>query len=100
MTNMYAVIFKAKINKRDKAYSEMAVKMRELAMDKYSCADFVSVTEGNLEISISYWSNMNDITSWKQNSEHLAAQELGASAWYSEYQVQVVEIIREYEKQL
>ena len=71
--------------------------MSKLAIEKYACSEFVSVTESDQEISISYWYNLSDITEWKQDAEHLAAQELGKSAWYSEYQVQVVEIIREYQ---
>jgi len=97
---MYAVIFKAKINKLDKSYCETAARMRELAIDKYGCSEFISVSEGEQEISISYWNNLNNITEWKQNSEHLVAQELGVSVWYKAYHVQIVEIIREYKKAL
>ena len=70
---MYAVIFKAKINRLDKAYYEMAVRMRELATGKYGCTEFVSVTEGEQEVAISYWKNLSDINEWKQNAEHLVA---------------------------
>jgi heme-degrading monooxygenase HmoA len=93
---MYAVIFKATINKLDDTYSKTAARMRELAMNEYGCSEFVSVTEGDHEISISYWKEQKDIIEWKKNSEHLATQELGKSKWYKYYQVQVVEIIREY----
>ncbi len=93
---MYAVIFRATINKLDEAYSEIASKMRELAMNEYGCLEFVSVTEGDQEVSISYWNEQKDIIEWKKNSEHLAAQELGKSEWYKSYHVQVVEVVREY----
>ena len=46
---MYAVIFKAEINRLDKSYSETALRMRELAINKYGCTEFIAVTEGNLE---------------------------------------------------
>ena len=95
---MYAVIFRAKIHKMDDAYSEMAVKMRDLAKQKYGCIEFTSVTEGTNEIAISYWQSLEQITQWKNDVNHVAAQELGCSKWYKEYQVQVVEIIREYKK--
>lgn len=95
---MYAVIFKAKINKLDKSYSETAQKMRELAINKYGCKEFTAVTEGTNEIAISYWENQEQIVKWKQDAEHLVAQELGRSTWYKSYKVEVVEIIREYEK--
>jgi len=51
---MYAVIFRATINKLDEAYSRTATRMRELAMKEYGCSEFISVTEGKQEISISY----------------------------------------------
>lgn len=93
---MYAVIFKATINKLDAAYSKTASRMRELAVNEYGCTEFLSVTEGDQEISISYWKEQKDIIDWRQNAEHMAAQELGKSKWYKFYQVQVVEIVREY----
>ena len=95
---MYAVIFRAEINKTDSAYSEMAAQMRDLAKNKYGCIEFTSVTEGTNEIAISYWQSLEQITLWKNDVNHMAAQELGRSKWYKKYQVQVVEIIREYKK--
>ncbi len=95
---MYAVIFRAKIKKRDDAYSKTAARMRELAENKYGCKEFTSVTERNDEIAISYWKNLEQVKSWRQDTEHLAAQAMGRSKWYSWYRVQVVEIVREYTK--
>jgi len=93
---MYAVIFKAKLAKLDEEYSRVASRMRELALKEYGCLEFSSVTEGDIEIAISYWKNQDQITSWKNDSEHILAQELGKSKWYESYKVQVVEVIREY----
>lgn len=93
---MYAVIFRAEINKLDEAYFEMAARMQELAKSKYGCKEFISISEGNVEIAISYWESKEQIQAWKENSEHLIAQKYGAAKWYSSYQVQIVEVIREY----
>jgi len=93
---MYAVIFKAEINQLDKSYSETALRMRDLATKKYGCSEFIAVTEGNHEIAISYWENQEQIVKWKQDAEHLVAQEQGRSTWYKSYKVEVVEVIREY----
>ena len=95
---MYAVIFRAEINQLDSRYSQMASQMRELAINKYGCTEFTSVTEGAQEIAISYWQNQEQIKQWKQDTKHLVAQKLGQSMWYKTYKVQVVEIIREYNK--
>lgn len=93
---MYAVIFNAEIKKLDKAYSEMTLQMKELAMGKYGCSEFITVTEGSHEIAISYWRDQEQIKKWKQDAEHLVAQDLGRSTWYKSYKIQIVEIIREY----
>ncbi len=93
---MYAVIFKAETNKLDSRYSEMALQMRELAINKYGCKEFISVTENNQEIAISYWNTLKEIEVWKKDKEHLKAQENGKNKWYKSYNVQVVEILREY----
>jgi len=95
---MYAVIFKAEINKTDKAYSTMAGRMRELAINEYGCIKFSSVTDGNNEIAISYWNSKEQIKEWKQNKEHLKAQELGKNKWYKTYSVEILEVINQYEK--
>ena len=95
---MYAVIFKAEINKIDSSYSAMAKRMRELAINEYGCIEFNSVTEGDNEIAISYWNTKEQIKEWKQNKEHLKAQELGKNKWYKNYSVEIVEVLNKYEK--
>ena len=92
---MYAVIFKATIKEFTPEYFEVTEKMRELAQ-RYGCVNFESVTEGDKEIAISYWDSTEQIQQWKQDPDHLKAQELGKTTWYKSYQVQVVEICREY----
>lgn len=93
---MYAVIFRAEINRLDQSYSDMAARMRDLAKNTYGCIEFTSVTEGNQEIAISYWRSEEQIIAWKQDPEHKLAQELGYSKWYKSYTVQVVKVEREY----
>lgn len=93
---MYAVIFKATVNAPTPEYHELARRMRDLARNRYGCAEFVSVTEGKQEIAISYWRSLEDIKKWKQDAEHLSAQALGRSQFYESYQVQIVEVLREY----
>ena len=94
---MYAVIFKAEISEIDEAYSQMASRMRELAINQYSCTGFTSCMEGDQEIAISYWPSKDAIRAWKKNAEHMHAQELGASNWYKSYTVQVVQILNQFQ---
>lgn len=94
---MYAVIFRAQINVLDAEYEKTAQRMRELALSEYGCLEFTSACEGNSEIAISYWHDLEAIRKWKQATEHLAAQALGRSRWYSSYEVQVTQVLRSYE---
>jgi heme-degrading monooxygenase HmoA len=93
---MYAVIFKAEIKELDEAYAVTARRMRELAINEYGCKEFAFCCEGNLEIAISYWESKEQIKAWRADPDHQKAQSLGKTRWYKKYQVQVVEILREY----
>jgi len=93
---MYAVIFRAEINKFDQSYTDMATRMQELAKSKYGCTEFTVLTEGNQEIAISYWESEEQILAWKQDPEHKLAQEMGRTKWYKSYKVQIVKVEREY----
>lgn len=93
---MYAVIFRARIKALDAEYEKTAQRMRDLALSEYGCLQFTSACEGGQEIAISYWPDLDTIKKWKQAAEHLVAQQLGRSKWYSCYQVQVVEVLRSY----
>jgi len=93
---VYAVIFKAKIKKLSTDYQQTATRMRELALTKYGCIEFVSSFENDTEIAISYWKNLEQIQHWKHDKEHMIAQEKGKFMWYESYTIQVTEILREY----
>ena len=93
---MYAVIFIATTAKTDSEYRQTAERMRQLAIEKYGCKEFTSVTQGDKEISISYWESEEQIRAWKSHPEHALAQQKGRSKWYRSYHVQVAEVIREY----
>ena len=93
---MYAVIFRAEVRELDAEYAVIAARMRDLAINEYGCVEFVACTEGNSEIAISYWESEEQIRQWKQNAEHLVAQQKGRAKWYKSYTVEVVEVVRAY----
>ena len=93
---MYAVIFTAKIKDLDDNYSKTAQMMREKAMSDYGCTAFNSTTEDENEIAVSYWPDLESIQAWKQDKNHLMAQQSGREVWYESYQVDVVKIERSY----
>jgi len=93
---LFAVIFRAKVALLDDQYSIMASEMRDLAIEKYGCLEFVATTEGEDEIAISYWPDEDSISRWKSDTKHIKAQKLGQSKWYKSYTVEVVELKRKY----
>jgi heme-degrading monooxygenase HmoA len=97
---MYAVIFRATVAQLDNEYFRMGEKMKNLAFSKYGCLDFVSVTEGNEEIAISYWENEQQIRDWKNDPEHRIAQQAGRDKWYQSYSVEICEVGRSYKNPL
>ena len=94
---MYVVIFRAKVAKLDADYQKAVARLRELAFTAFGCVDFVSMNEGDSELTLSYWRDEDSIRKWKAHSEHVLAQELGREKWYGSYSVQVAEIRREYQ---
>jgi heme-degrading monooxygenase HmoA len=97
---MFVVIFRAKVRSADSEYTEVAARMRELALGQFGCLEFTAVTEGSDEIALSYWPSETHIRAWKTHSEHVVAQQLGRARWYESYTVQVAEITREYRVEL
>jgi heme-degrading monooxygenase HmoA len=50
-------------------------------------------------ISIVEFDSVENLASWRNHPEHLAAQELGKRFYFSWYQIQVCQVIREYSHQ-
>lgn len=95
----YAVIFTSQRTEGDRGYSKMADRMVELAktMPGYLGVESVRDSTG-VGITVSYWKTEEDIRNWKQNAEHLRAQEAGKSIWYSEYALRIAKVERAYGK--
>ena len=92
----YAVIFTSLLSKKTKGYDQMAEIMETLANQQPGFIGIDSFKE-ELGITISYWSNLDDIKNWKANLDHLEAQKFGKEKWYSWYKVRICKVEREYE---
>lgn len=92
----YAVIFTSIISEETEGYAEMADKMVEIAreVDGFMGIDSAREEQG---ITISYWKNMEAISKWKNDSQHLMAQKLGKEKWYKHYSVRIAKVLKEYE---
>ncbi|WP_350293244.1 antibiotic biosynthesis monooxygenase [uncultured Croceitalea sp.] len=92
----YAVIFTNTRTPEDNGYEAMAQQMEKLARQQPGFLDFESARSG-LGIAISYWKTKEAISNWKENVDHLVAQECGRKEWYSWYKVRICLVEREYD---
>src|SRR5690349_4352216 len=89
----YAVIFTSLKRQGMDDYADMAEKMAKLASEQkgFLGMDSARNAEG-LGITTCYWETEEDILNWKQNEEHLLAQESGKTKWYEHYSLRVCQV--------
>tara|TARA_R110002012_G_scaffold322083_1_gene554912 strand:+ start:97484 stop:97792 length:309 start_codon:yes stop_codon:yes gene_type:complete len=92
----YAVIFTSTQTDHIEGYSEMAKKMELLAKQQPGFIGIESARDG-LGITVSYWDSLDAIKNWKQESDHVFAQQKGREEWYNWYHVRICKVEREYE---
>jgi heme-degrading monooxygenase HmoA len=92
----YAVVFTSTQTEQIEGYSEMATQMEELAKQQPGFIGIESARDG-LGITVSYWESLEAIKNWKQESEHIEAQQKGRGNWYNWYHVRICKVEREYE---
>lgn len=91
----YAVIFTSVKTENHEGYDEMASKMVTLAQQQEGFLG-VESARNEIGITVSYWKDLTSIKNWKQNLDHLEAQEKGINAWYKNYTVRIALVEREY----
>lgn len=91
----YAVIFTSIKVEAANNYADVANRMVELAAQQ---PGFIGVESARNEIGItvSYWESLEAIKNWKNNAEHLIAQQLGKDAFYQSYTTRICKVEREY----
>ena len=74
---------------------ELGTELHMIAKQQTGYLGIESARE-ELGITVSYWQDLESIRSWKQQSDHLMAQQLGRANWYKEYKVRVSKVERDY----
>jgi len=87
----YAVIFSSVRTEGDNGYAAMAGRMVELAAKQPGFLGLESARE-EIGITVSYWSDLESIKQWRNNSEHLRAQQLGREKWYAAYKIRISKV--------
>jgi len=98
MKTYYAVIFTSKRTDEDgEGYAKMAEVMDQLAQKQpgFLRVESARNAEGK-GITVSYWESLEAIQAWKENSKHLVAQQFGKEKWYSQYNVEICKVIKDY----
>ncbi len=91
----YAVIFSSLRTDVEAGYHDTALRMLELAAEQPGYLGVESARDG-LGITISYWESLDAIRNWKQQSEHLVAQQKGRTDWYASYKTRICKVERDY----
>jgi heme-degrading monooxygenase HmoA len=96
----YAVIFTNRRARRphdhvDEAYGAAADRMEELAetIPGYLGIESVRSADGT-GITVSYWTDEDAISRWRDHPEHLDAQSRGRDEWYEWYELRVGQVER------
>lgn len=91
----YAVIFTSVRTETTEGYVEMAQLMEKLAKEQEGFLGLESARE-EIGITVSYWKDLDSIRSWKQNLDHIQAQQKGRTTWYKSYITRIALVEREY----
>ena len=95
----YVVIF-TNLHKApdDPAYHQMGKRMEDLVRTMPGYLGFESAREENgFGFAVSYWESEQAIQNWKQQADHLIAQQRGRQEWYQDYQVRIAKVERAYQ---
>jgi heme-degrading monooxygenase HmoA len=87
----YAVIFTSLRTAADSpGYEEMADRMVELASMQPGFLGVESARgDDGIGITVSYWTSLEAIRSWREHFEHRIAQELGREKRYQSYRLRI-----------
>lgn len=91
----YAVIFTSKRTPTDEGYGIMADKMEALASAQEGFLGIESA-RSEIGITVSYWNSLEAIKLWKNNADHMMAQQMGKKVWYEWYHLRISKVEREY----
>ena len=91
----YAVIFTSVRTEDKNGYAEMSERMEKLVEKQEGFLGFESARQ-ELGITVSYWKDLESIRKWKQNLDHLEAQQKGKSIWYKSYKTRIALVERDY----
>ncbi len=91
----YAVIFSSILKGEDRANSNTALRLDDLATQQEGFLGVESVRD-KLGVTVSYWRDLESIKAWKVNLENSAAQAQSRQRWYKDYKVRISKVERDF----
>jgi heme-degrading monooxygenase HmoA len=100
---MHAVIFEvySKGKNRDE-YLDIAKELKKqlIHVDGFiSIERFQSLNDDNKILSLSFWESQEAIKNWKNNFDHLEAQQKGRNKLFLDYRIRIAEVGKDYTKE-
>jgi len=94
---MLVVVFRSRLSAEAGAdYSDMAAEMLATAREMPGFVEFKSFKADDGErVSLVYWQDQETMAAWRSHPRHRIAQGSGRGKWYSEYRIEVAEVVRE-----
>ncbi|HWC60277.1 MAG TPA: antibiotic biosynthesis monooxygenase [Verrucomicrobiae bacterium] len=95
---MVITIFRSRLRpENQKEYGEWAARIHGLAVNMPGFISIKTFTADDGErVSIVEFESEETMRNWRQQPDHLKAQELGRKLFYSEYHIQICQPTREY----
>ncbi|MBN4058874.1 antibiotic biosynthesis monooxygenase [bacterium AH-315-J04] len=89
----YLASFTAQRSSQDEGSAQMLDRMLELVAQQPGYLGIESARDENgTSMTISYWDSIESIQNWKQNAEHLVAQQRGRLEWYKIYTIRIARV--------
>ena len=94
---MIVVVFRSRLSAEAGAdYSDMAAEMLSSAKEMPGFVEFKSFKSDDGErVSLVYWRDQETMAAWRSHPRHRIAQSSGRAKWYTEYRIEVAEVVRE-----
>jgi heme-degrading monooxygenase HmoA len=95
---MVITIFRSRLRpEHEKEYGEWATRIHDLAVKMPGFVSIKTFTADDGErVSLVEFESEESMRNWRNQPDHLKAQELGRKLFYSEYKIQVCQPIRDY----
>jgi len=91
----FAVIFSSIRTEGNNGYAEISERMVQLAEQQEGFLG-METARNELGITVSYWTDLESIKKWRENSEHTMAREMGRSTWYKSFKTRITRVERDY----